>query len=83
MIAIGRIGQLGIDAQPVAHLADTAFEDVCNAQLFGHLPHIGHLTLDPKRGIAGGNVKVGDFGKIGNQILGHAVGEIFLLRIAR
>src|SRR5262249_15619562 len=75
--------QLPGNADPVACSAHRAFEDIADAKLAPALPHIGRLTLVGEARIAGDTEQPADAGERGDDLLDHAVDEIFLFRIAR
>jgi hypothetical protein len=70
------------DAYPPARFADRAFEHVAHAELAPDLLHVDGLALVGKTRIAGDYEEPTDAGECGDDLLDHAVGEIFLLRIA-
>ena len=77
------VDQLAGDADPGAGLPDRAFEHVAHAQLARHLPHIDSLALVGEARIAGDHGQPGKAGDCGRDLLDDAVGEIFLLGVAR
>ena len=76
------VDQLGVDADAPAGLAHAALDHVAHAELAGHLAHVERLALVGEGRIAGDDQEPGDLGQVGDQILGHAVGEVLLLGIA-
>ena len=83
MAAVQRVDQLGGDAHPVAALAHAAFQHILHAELLGHLAHVGRRALVGKARIAGDHKEPVEPRQRGDDVLGDAVGEIFLLGIAR
>src|SRR6516162_10677760 len=77
-----RIDQLGGDAHPPTRLANRAFEHVADAELAAHLLHVYDLAFVRKTRIAGDDEEPTDAGERGDDLLDHAVGEVFLLWIA-
>src|SRR6516162_7528683 len=82
MGAVCRVDQLRGDAYPAAGLAHRAFEHVAHTQLTPDLLHIDRLTSVSKTRIAGDDEEPTDAGEGGDDLLDHAVGEIFLLWVA-
>ena len=74
--------QLCGDADPVAALAHRAFEDIADTELAPDLAHADRLPLVGKAGVAGDHKQPADAAECGNDLLDHAVGKIFLLRVA-
>src|SRR6202040_906263 len=70
------------DAHPVPTLAYRAFEDVADTELAPHLLHTDRSSLVSGAGIAGDDEQPADAAERGDDLLDHAIGEIFLLRIA-
>ena len=48
----------------------------------GHLANVLRSVLVNEGGVAGNDEKIRVFGQLGDQIVGHAVGEVFLLRVS-
>ena len=82
MLAICRIDQLDGDAHGIARLADTALDDVTRTEFAPHVANIGAQALVRKGRVTRDDLDPGYPRNIGDQILGHAVGEILLLGIA-
>jgi hypothetical protein len=77
-----RVDQLRRDAHPVSALSHRAFEHVADAELAADLLHIDGLALVRKARIAGDHEEPADAGERSDDLFHHAIGEIFLLRIA-
>ena len=77
-----RLDQLRRDAHPVARFAHAAFEHVAHSQFAGDLPHVDGSAFVGGARVAGDNEQPADARERGDDLLDHAVGEIFLLRIA-
>ena len=77
------IDQLGGNAHPVSTLSHRAFEHVAHAQFATNLLHVDGLALVRKARIAGDDEQPADARERGDDLLDHAVGEIFLLGVAR
>ncbi len=77
-----RVDQLADNAHATAGLAHRAFEHVPNAEFAADLLHVDRLALVREARIAGDDEEPADAGERGDDLLDHAVGEIFLLRIA-
>ena len=80
--ARGRVGQLRRDPDPVPGPADAALEDVAGTQPGTHLPRVRARALEGEGGLAGSHEEPGDLGEIGDEVVGDAVAEVFLVRIA-
>ena len=82
-MAAGRaLDHLGVDPDPVGGAADAPFQHVAHAELAAHLADVGRLALVGEGRIAGDDEEAGHLGEIGDDVLGDAVGEVALLRIA-
>jgi hypothetical protein len=77
-----RLDQLTGDAQAVRRLADTALEDVAHAELTPGLLQVHRSALVGEARIAGDHEEPLDAREAGDDVLGHAVGEILLLHVA-
>ena len=82
MRAACRVDQLRGDAHPVSAFAHRAFQDIADAELAADLLHIDCPALVSEGRIAGDDKQPADAGERGDDLLDHAVGEVFLLRIA-
>src|SRR6516164_3645613 len=76
-----RVDQLRRDAHPSAGFAHRAFEHIADTELSADLLHLDRLAFVRKARIAGDHEEPADAGERGNDLLNHAVGEIFLLRV--
>ena len=74
--------QLRVDLYLVADAAHAAFQDIADAEFAPDLLGVDRLALVSERGVAGDDEAAPDMREIGRQIVGEAVGEIFLLGIA-
>jgi hypothetical protein len=79
----GRIDELGHDPNPVAGAHDRALDERVHAQLPGDLRDGLLRLLVPHRGSPGDHAQRIDLPEIGDQSVGHAVGEILLPGISR
>src|SRR4029079_40840 len=61
MLASLRVDELGYDSKFVALFADSAFDQIADAQVFSDLPHIDSLALVSERRTAGDNHQVRKF----------------------
>src|ERR1700730_11468703 len=77
-----RFDQLRGDAHPCPGFADRAFEDIAHAQVAPDLLHIDALALVGEARIARDDEEPPDARECRDDLLDHAVGEIFLLGIA-
>ena len=75
-----RIDQLSADPDLAAGPPDAAFEYIAHAELAADLLCVDRLALVGERGVALNHQAALDAGEIGGQILGDAIGKIFLLR---
>src|SRR5215472_9780301 len=76
-----RVDQLTGNADPITAPAHRPFEQVTDTQFLADPLHIDVLALIRKSRIAGGNKQPADAREGGNDLLDHAVSEIFLLRV--
>ena len=74
-----RIDELRVDALLVAGAADTALEDVANAEFGGNLGWLYSLVLVGEGGIARDDKEPGKTRQLRRQVLGDAIGEVTLL----
>ena len=77
------VDQLHRDAHPVAGLAHAALDDVVHAQFARDLLHVHRLALELERGVARDDEQLAEARQVGEDVLGQAVGEEFLLRRRR
>ncbi|MCY1231781.1 hypothetical protein D9M72_442410 [compost metagenome] len=82
MTARRAVDHLGVDADAVGGAAHAAFKNIAHTKFLAHLADIRRLALVGKGGIAGDDEEAGNLREIGDDVLGDAVGEITLLRIA-
>ena len=76
------VDQLGGDPHPVAGLAHAAFEDVGDVERARDFLDVHHLALERERRVPRDHEQRRDLRQIGDDVLGNAVAEIFLLRVA-
>ena len=77
-----RVDQLRVDPHPVLVALHGAFEDVTHAKFLADLLGVDRLALEGKGRVARDDETVADAREIGRQVLGYAVGEIVLGRVA-
>ena len=82
MRAAGRIDQLSGDAHAPAGFTYRAFEHIAHTQFAPDLLQIDRLAFVSKTRIAGAHEQPTDAAECGDDLFNHAVGEIFLLRVA-
>jgi len=75
------IDQLGVDADLRARPLDASFENIAHPQLAADLFGIYWFALVAEGGVAGDHKAAPDARDIGRQVIGNAVGEVFLLRV--
>jgi hypothetical protein len=80
-LALG-IDQLNVDAHLAARAADAPLQHIAHAELAADLPRVGYFALVGKGGAAGDDKASRNPRQIGRQVVGNAVREVFLLRIA-
>jgi hypothetical protein len=78
----GGVEELRGDPDPVAGLADAALHHVGDAEVARELRGRDGLSLVRERGIARGDREPGDAREVRDDVLGHAIGEVFLLGVA-
>jgi hypothetical protein len=83
MRASSGINELGGDANAFSTLAYGTFEHVAHAQFAADLLHIDRSTFVRERGVARDDEQSANATERGDDFFDHAVGEIFLLRVAR
>ncbi len=77
-----RLDQLSGDAQPIARFAYAALQHIAHAEFAPDLPDVDRLALVGEARIARDHEQPLDARQPGDDVLDHAVDEIFLLRIA-
>jgi|SRR6516165_2147978 len=82
MRAISRFDQLRSDPHAIASFAHRTFEDIADTQFEADPLHVDGLALVCKARIAGDYEEPADTAERGNDLLDHAVSEVFLLWIA-
>ena len=76
------VDKLGTDADAVAGAANAALQHVARAKLAPDLPHVDGLALVPEARVAGDDEQLGEPRQLGDDVLGDAVAEVFLIRVA-
>ena len=82
MPSVLRVDQLAGDPHPIARPADAALEDVAHAELAADLLDVDGFALVGETRIARDDEEPADARECGDDLLDHAVGEVFLFRIA-
>src|SRR6516162_10233294 len=77
-----RVDQLTGNADPIATLAHRAFEHITDTEFAADPLDVDVLALIGEARITGSDEQPANARKGGDDLLDHAVGEIFLLRIA-
>ncbi|MFO1059349.1 MAG: hypothetical protein U1E53_20575 [Dongiaceae bacterium] len=76
------VDELGGDAKTGPRLPDAALQDVGDAQPTGELDNFDRLPLEGERRVARYDEDGRDPRQVGDDVLGYAVAEILLLRVA-
>ena len=76
------IDELGGDAHAVAGAADAALDHVAGAERAADLAHVRALAAEGERGVAGDHHEVAEARELRDDVLGDAVAEVGLFRIA-
>ena len=76
------VDELGVDAHPVLIALHRAFEHIAHAEFLADLLGVDGLALEGERRVARDHEAVADARQVGGEVLGDAVGEIILARIA-
>ena len=76
------VDKLGSDADAVAGAANAALQHVARAKLAPDLPHVDGLALVPEARVAGDDEQLGEPRQLCDDVLGDAVAEVFLIRVA-
>ena len=76
------VDELGIDAHTVTTPANAAFQHIAHAQFAPDLPHVDRLALVLEARVSGDDEQLREPRQLGDDVIGHAVGEIFLLGVA-
>jgi hypothetical protein len=77
-----RVDQLRADAHAATGFTNGAFEDVAHTQFAADLLQIDRMAFVRKARIAGDDQEPPDAGERDDDLIDHAVGEIFLLGVA-
>ena len=81
-MAVGRaLDQFRIDPDPVAHLAHAALDDIGDAEFPGDALEVLRPSLVGEDRVAAQHEQAGDVRHVGDDVLGDAVAEKFLLGI--
>ena len=80
--ARGAVNQLRGDPHTVGDLAHAAFDRISHPQFLAHLLHSYCPALVGEAGVASDDHQLRQLGKRRNDVLGHTVGEVLLLRVA-
>src|SRR5262245_16383115 len=76
------VDKLPSDPHPASGLADTAFENVADSKLSPDLLHIDGPAFEGEARIAGDDEEPAHPRQSGDDLLGHAVSEVFLFAVA-
>src|SRR6266404_5281497 len=82
MSAVLAVDKLTGNAHTRAGFSNASFQDKADPELLSYLLNLHRFTLVSKRGIAGDDEEPGHLRQIGDDVLGDAITEIFLLRVA-
>src|SRR5262245_7502367 len=83
-MAAGRsLDQLGCNSGSSTTLANTAFDDIAHAQFLPDLSDVHRPTLEHEAGVARDDKEAAVAAKLGDYVFGNAIGEVFLLGVAR
>src|SRR6185436_1532591 len=82
MRAGARVDELRVDPDGVAHPADASLQHIADTQLAADLPGIDGPALERERRVPGDDEAPGNARQIAGQVLGDAIGEVVLARIA-
>ena len=77
----GCVDELGGDPDPAAGLAHAPFEHMAHAEALADLADVDVLALERESRIAGDDEELRELRQRGDDVLGNAVGEIFLFGI--
>ena len=81
MVARCSLDELGRDTHPIACLANAALDDIGDAEFLSDFADIDRLPLVGERRVTGDDEQRAEPAQLGDDVLGNAVGEVFLLRI--
>ncbi len=76
-----RVDELGRNADPLGRFAHTALQHIPHAEILTHLLHLHGLPLIGKHRRTRNHEHAGNLGEGRDEILGHAIAEILLLRV--
>jgi hypothetical protein len=76
------VEELRVDADALALAAYAAFENIAGVQRLADVANVACLALVLECGIARDHEQAADLGEVGDQVFGHPVGEIGLVRVA-
>ena len=83
MRAVFGVDQLRVHPNLIASAPHAPFEDIADAELTADLSRVDGFALVGKCRIPGDHKAPGNARKVGGEIFGDAVGEVFLVRVAR
>jgi len=79
--AIGRIDQIGIDAEFVTVLGNATHNNCTNLERFANLAWVVFFTFETEDGAAGHHSEIGKLGESADETLGESVAEIFVVGV--
>src|SRR5271166_2528608 len=82
MLAAFRVDELDIDADAAGVALDRPFKHIADPKLLADFPGVDILAFEREGGVAGNHEGAAETRQVGGQVLGDAVGEIILRRIA-
>ena len=78
----GRVDQVGIDPQRAVGPLHGAFEHVAYPEIARDVLHLHRAILVLERRVGGGHKQARELREVGDDVVGDAVGEVGLLRVA-
>ena len=81
--AVFGVDQLRVHPNLITSAPHAPFEDIADAELAADLSRVDGFALVGKSGIAGDYEAACDPRKVGGEIVGDAIGEVFLVRVVR
>ena len=82
MSAGGRLDELRIDSHSLSHPAYASVENEAHIKSLGCLANVERLVFVNESRVAGDDQEIGVFRQPGDQIVGHAIGEVVLVAVA-
>ncbi len=76
------VDELRVDSHTVIGPTNAALKHISYTEFLRNLPDLHRLPFVRKCRVAGDDEEAGDFGEIGDKVLGYPIAKIFLIRVS-